>query len=719
MDNYEKLEKAKKIKKNIESFENYFSDNYRMYEKWMNFVHKSSISQDERDALASLERPILEFPLIPQYISVLCGKFQKYQPSVYLKLRQEAKENDQEAQAKADKLTNVQHHLNYVLNEGDKKNAFMYELFKNEISGGFSVAEIYYDYDSPKSFDLKINVEPIQDSTSCGFDPLAKSCHKGDGRFCYRKYILSEEEFHRTYPNANVTFKTGYNQNGVNWCRYSGSGDKYYCVVKYWEKEYKDEMLYLLSSGQSILKKDYKKLLAFYEENGLVAQPPQVLDKRKTGILKVMQYDIFNEMILDKHDTRYPGLPLVFFPGENYLIKENGVTKQHCKPYGYNAEGIQKLKNVAGQSLANELENMVQSKFMVAERGLPDNEAYIEAYLNPQRASTMVYKDLDLEAPPGSERVAPPTAVPRQPVPPHVTQAFQMADEMTQSIMGSFRQQSTAQSNPMSGIALAITNITNDTAASPYIANFVHSLTQVCRIIVDLIPRVYKKSQLIPILDDKNQKSYITLDDFDYDPDEVDVDIDAGATVSMQKEITLQTLTGLMKASPLFNDFMNEHGLPILIDNIDVKGIDALKVEVDKFIEQRTMQQQQAQQQQIQQQQMMLQIEMAKAQKELQAPAATEVQLRKVQNDAMLGAIKEKNRETEEMANIDIANKTADTNLLKVMSDIQSDGVDAQLKRAELDAEQNRTEVELIKELNQSQQKEIDREINDQETQVP
>lgn len=713
MDSYERDEKASKIKKNIESFEDYFSENYKRYEKWMNFIHKSSITQDEKDALSTLGRPILEFPIIPHYISMLCGRFQKYEPAVFLRLKQESKNDaDGNIDNRLQNLETVQNHLNYVLSDGAKKNSFKYEVFKNEVSGGFAVAEIYYDYEDEKSFDFKIKVKPVQDSTSCGFDPLAESSHKSDGRFCYRKYILSEDQFKRTYPKSDVVFKTAYNKNGIDWCQYSNGGEKYYCVIKYWEKEYKEEMLYLLSNGQSMLKKDYKKMLIEYEEMGVIAQPPQVLDKRKTGIVNIVQYDIYNECILDSNPTLYSQLPLIFFPGENYLIKSNGSLKQHCKPYGYNAEGVQKLKNVAGQSLANELESMIQSKFMIPERGIPDNESYIEAYINPQIASNIIYKDLDMQAPQGAERIAPPTPVPRQPIPPHVTQTFQMADEMTQNIMGTFRQQQTAQSNPMSGVALAITNVSNDSASSPYITNFVNSLIQVCRVIVDLIPKVYKKSQLIPTLDSKNQKSYVSMGDINYKPEEVDVDIDAGASASMQREINLQTLTSLMKASPLFNEFMNEKGIDVLIDNIDIPGIDALKSEVDEFIQQRKAQQQQMQQQQMQQQQMMMKIEMAKAQKELQAPAATEVQMKKVESDSMMNMIKEKNRETEEMASIDIANKQADTSLLKVMSDIKSDDTDAQLKRAEIDAEENRTEVEALKELTKMQESELNDKID-------
>jgi len=50
------------------------------------------------------------------------------------------------------------------------------------------------------------------------------------------------------------------------------------------------------------------------------------------------------------------------------------------RPYVYHAKGAQKLKNFAGITLANEMENIVQHKFMIAKEALPKEQDWLAAY---------------------------------------------------------------------------------------------------------------------------------------------------------------------------------------------------------------------------------------------------------------------------------------------------------------------------------------------------
>ena len=42
---------------------------------------------------------------------------------------------------------------------------------------------------------LKIPIERAFNPTLCGFDPLATTSHKGDGRYCFELYPMTQEEF--------------------------------------------------------------------------------------------------------------------------------------------------------------------------------------------------------------------------------------------------------------------------------------------------------------------------------------------------------------------------------------------------------------------------------------------------------------------------------------------------------------------------------------------
>jgi hypothetical protein len=79
-----------------------------------------------------------------------------------------------------------------------------YQFYKDELSGGYSVAKVYTDYANEKSFDQNIYIERVFDPTLTGFDPLARDSHKGDGRYAYELFPKSKGEAEELY-GADIT----------------------------------------------------------------------------------------------------------------------------------------------------------------------------------------------------------------------------------------------------------------------------------------------------------------------------------------------------------------------------------------------------------------------------------------------------------------------------------------------------------------------------------
>lgn len=69
--------------------------------------------------------------------------------------------------------------------------------------------------------------------------------------------------------------------------------------------------------------------------------------------------------------------------------------------------------------------------------------------------------------------------------------------------------------------------------------------------------------------------------------------ISAGVNFSIQKSRALQQIIALMQASPLFAQFINTEGLFILLDNLEIRGIDQLKAQAETFVQQIKAQQEQ------------------------------------------------------------------------------------------------------------------------------
>ena len=70
------------IKKDIENSWKYFQDNYKRYEDLYKFVFKTALSDADKDKLAMLGKPPIEFPILEAYISRLRGEFSKQQPQI-------------------------------------------------------------------------------------------------------------------------------------------------------------------------------------------------------------------------------------------------------------------------------------------------------------------------------------------------------------------------------------------------------------------------------------------------------------------------------------------------------------------------------------------------------------------------------------------------------------------------------------------------------------
>lgn len=184
-----------------------------------------------------------------------------------------------------------------------------------------------------------------------------------------------------------------------------------------------------------------------------------------------------------------------------------------------------------------------------------------------------------------------------------------------------------------------------------------------------------------------------------YDPNSLEVKVETGVNFAMQKEIALNTITSLMQASPIFGQFMNEHGLQILLDNIEIRGIEGLKEKAAEFEkelaqqrqqqQQGQMQQQQAQAQQMQQQaqveQQRVAMEMAQAQRALQTPSIEQLGLMSIQEKAKLDA-----------ANMQLKERDSETKFMEAMAKIEMQGLELDQKAAQQDAETTR---EVIRDL--------------------
>ncbi len=695
----EHVERLPEIKKNVEQAYGYFKPNYDRYNEFVKFVFQTSMTPEDENTLRDLGKPTLEFNILESFVSRLRGEFAKQQPSLTVRAADGVPLN---------MLTDdfnktievIEAHLRAIFFDASN-DKLEYNIYSDLLAGGFSVMEVYTDYVNEMSFEQNIYVDRVFDPTLCGFDPLARESHKGDGRFCFQIYPKTKEQFKKEFPNVDVeTMKYSKTINGFGWS-YRDEKEEIILICDYYEKKRRKAKIYKLSNGQSMHKKEYDALIADWDEKGILEQPPAIVNERTTYIEEIVRYRFCENKMLDYVPTNYKHLPLIFVDGNSAWITEGDNQNQMTRPYVYHAKGIQRLKNFAGQTLANELENLVQHKFVVAKESIPED--YLEAYNDVQKASTLVYHHfLDRNSP--EVTLPPPTPVQRTPIPPEISNAFRMSDEMTQVILGSYDSALGVNRQEISGAAIAMGAIQSNNASVPYIVGYIKGLNRVAQVIVDLIPKFYRTPRSLPILLPSGKRDYEIINKkgsiyMNYDPHSLQVKVETGVNFAMQKEIALKTLTGLMQASPKFAEFMNDEGLFAMLDNIDIRGIDELKAKAEKYERQQDQKQAQMSQLQEQMQQMQMQIGQQEAQAKIQKDLAEAIKAMKEAQSPTKGQLEMmKLRQDGQFKTVDAQQKQEkiDMDMAELLARLQNIDEDQAMKYAELDAENARTAVESL-----------------------
>src|ERR1700749_467033 len=679
MDN-KAVKKLAYLKKTGEDAKQYSQENIDRYERFMRFVFKSSLDNNEMASLSDRGMPTIEFNILEAYISRLRGEFSRQQPSVSVRSA-DGVPISRITPNFIETLDVIEAHFRYILSENNT-DMLEYNIYSDLLAGGFSSACVYNDYVNSMSFEQNIFVERSFDPTLCVFDPLARKSHRGDGRFCAELYPMTKKEVEERYGDEvtrNMQFTKSLS--GFDWSFKNGE-ESIVLVCEFHEKQKKSKNIVLLTNGHSILEEEYNKLINDWKETGIVEQPPVVIRRRKSVVETIVRYRFCQSCILEEVDTDLEHLPLVYGEGNSVTLKDGGAYTQMTRPYVYHAIGIQKLKNLAGQSLGNGLENTVQHKFVVAIESIPAD--YQNAYQNVQKADTLIYNHfLDTNNP--TVTLPAPREIVRTPIPPQISETFRMSDEMTQAILGSY-DGAAGQNNGISGVAFLRSGMQSNVAATPFMVGYTKMLNRIFEIILHRIPKIYRTPRSIPVLLPGGKRDYVEINKpgsvyMNYDPKDLQVRVELGVNFALQKEMAMQTIVSLSQSMPSFSEFFGQKGLQTLLDNLDIRGIDSLKEKALEFEREQSQMQQTQMQMQAQQQDLL----MKQTQKELQSPTQEQLALMAIQekarNDAENTAIKERQDETK---------------FLDLMNKIRNSDIEMEVKKAEIDAENTRSSIDAL-----------------------
>ncbi len=588
-------DKLNEIKENVRESSLYFQENAKRFHKMRSFLFQSNLSGSDKDKLDEMDKPAIEFNVLEAYVSRLRGEFSKQEPSISV-------HGSPMGDTAPELVTTLEGHFRYILMDA-KKRSFEYDTYTDGLSGGYSVFKIWTEYESERSFNQVIKIGRVFDPTLTGFDPLAREPHKGDGNYSWEQFPKTLVDLKLKYPDADFSKLNFDNASGEFSWSYTLGGKKIVLLTDYYEKKKKKVKIYQLANNQTMTAAKYEKMLEQYAQTQTLIQPPAIVNERMAEDQTICRYVFMGSEVLEYEETIFKYLPHIFYDGNSIRLRQSdagGQIKQFSRPYFYNAIGMQRLKNLAGQTIANQIENMVTHKYIVEKHTIPTQ--YLDAWLKPQQTSTLIwdaYKKDGTQFPPPREVVHPP-------IPQEITTAFMTAEQNIQSMLGSYDAALGINNNQLSGVAIVEGATQSNAAAMPYVVNLLCSLTQAGTVILDLVPKLYKTPRTIPVIDAEGKNSYIMVNlppqpgqppiNLNYDPSQMNVMVSAGVNYEIQQNASVQTLATLGQAFPGIGAFVNTVAMPYIFENLQLYRGDALVEESKKWIEAQQQSQQQAQQ---------------------------------------------------------------------------------------------------------------------------
>jgi hypothetical protein len=688
--------KLLKLKKSVENSYQSFLQNFNRYNQFMKFVFKTSLTTDDLTKLDILQKPPLEFNILEAIVSRMRGEFSKHEPSINMRASEGVSVNELDENL-LKTIEVIEKHFRAIFNDATN-DCLDYNFYTDLLAGGFSAAYIYTDYVNEMSFNQNIKVKRVFDPTLIGFDPLARESHKGDGSYCFQLIPKTKEEFQEEYGEEitkEMKFIRNTNLRSFNWS-YQNQDRDIVLVAEFFYKVRKKEKLAKLSNGHTILFKHYERFMELWNEQGFIEQAPIVIETRRT-IIETIERCIFCEnKILKQDKTVYKHLPIVFIDGNSVNVRDSddNSSVQVTRPLVYHAEGIQKLLNFAGQTVAAEIENMVQHKMIVAVESIPKD--YVDAYKNIQQMSNFVYNayyEGNAQQP-----NPPPREVQRTATPPIVENVFNGSSTISQTILGSYDGLLGISDQQVSGVAIQQGAMQSNAAGLPYLVGYIKGQNRIAEIVMDLIPKFYVTPRSIPIMEADGKRSYQLINhpeseqsiDMKYDPNGLQCKVEAGISSAVQKQVALDQIIRMMQSSEVFAAFINRDGLEIIIDNLDIRGVDTLKAQAAKFMQELKQKEEQAAQQGPQQDPMVeIQQQQVQAYHEIEMSKVQQQQM-KIQGDLAIQAAKVSNEKQaleikymEVMAKLGMENKRIIMEEEKTASSDSRHAVESAIKIAE------------------------------------
>jgi hypothetical protein len=347
------------------------------------------------------------------------------------------------------------------------------------VSMGWGYFRIGLDYAYDTSFDMELSIDRVADPFLVYGDPRSFAADSSDWNSAFVIERLTKKQFEDKYKGSEaVNWETqGYVELGEPWFTEDGV-----MLAEWWTREEVERDIILMSDGSVLDAETYDKkeeLRAFYALQGITEQA-----RRTSKSYKVTQRLLTGKEILE--ENVWPGryIPIVPVYGDEVVVEG----KRHLRSLIRDAKDPQRMFNY-WRTASTELVALAPRTPFIGKKGSFVTDAHKWATANTQSHAYIEYDGA--EAPARQGFVGPPAGA--------LQEALNAADDM-KSVMGLYDASLGARSNETSGIAIARRQGEGDVSTFHFIDNMARAIRCAGMILIDVIPKVYGKRQILRIL---------------------------------------------------------------------------------------------------------------------------------------------------------------------------------------------------------------------------
>ena len=439
-------------------------------------------------------RPCLTINKLPQHVHQITNDQRQNRPSVKV-----IPVDDNADVEVAEIFNGMIRHIEYI---SDADVAYD-TACENQVAYGEGYIRILTEYCDDNTFDQDIKIARVRNSFSVYMDPLIQDPCGSDAEWCFITEDLSQEEYHRLFPNASPlstleTLGIG-DQNLSQWLNTNTIR-----IAEYFYCEYDKQTLNLYPGNVTAFQgtPEDKELRAVYGK----PKKSRQADRKKIKWCKINGYEI-----LEEQEWAGSCIPVVRVIGNEYEVEG----RIYISGLVRNAKDAQRMYNYWTSQEAEMLALAPKAPFI----GYGGQFEGYETQWKTANTNNWPYLEVNPDVTDGQGAILP---LPQRAQPPMASsgllQAKVGASEDIKSSTGQYNASLGMTSNERSGRAILARQREGDVGTYHYQDNLARAVRHIGRQCVDLIPKIYDTQRIARIIGIDGETKMVKIDPMQAEP---------------------------------------------------------------------------------------------------------------------------------------------------------------------------------------------------------